>query len=156
MMRALDLAEEQGIPTELVQAYRSPEEQQGLYQDKSRPVTNAPALLSFHNHGLAGDLVPKAYISMPQWNPSGPLWQKLGLIGESVGLSWGGRWGKPDLPHFEAKWAPIQELKAYWEKYKSIMPITLTPTTTALIMMVLIGGVWYFMVRPTMQKSGLV
>ena len=30
------------------------------------------------------------------------VWQRLGLLGEALGLRWGGRWTKtPDLGHFE-------------------------------------------------------
>lgn len=36
------------------------------------------------------------------WDAGDPIWQKLGAIGESLGLRWGGRWKKtPDLGHFE-------------------------------------------------------
>ena len=28
-------------------------------------------------------------------------WEKLGALGESCGLTWGGRWKKPDRPHFQ-------------------------------------------------------
>jgi peptidoglycan L-alanyl-D-glutamate endopeptidase CwlK len=30
-----------------------------------------------------------------------PDYEELGEIGESLGLKWGGRWKKPDYPHFE-------------------------------------------------------
>jgi len=30
-----------------------------------------------------------------------PDYEQAGLIGESVGLRWGGRFSKPDMPHFE-------------------------------------------------------
>jgi hypothetical protein len=30
-----------------------------------------------------------------------PDYEEAGRIGESVGLRWGGRWKKPDYPHFE-------------------------------------------------------
>jgi len=30
-----------------------------------------------------------------------PDYEEAGKIGESVGLIWGGRWKKPDYPHFE-------------------------------------------------------
>jgi len=37
-----------------------------------------------------------------QWDTSDPVWQKIGAIGESVGLTWGGRWKQtPDYGHFE-------------------------------------------------------
>jgi hypothetical protein len=32
-------------------------------------------------------------------------WQKLGDIGERLGLKWGGRWERRDLGHFQAPWA---------------------------------------------------
>jgi len=28
-------------------------------------------------------------------------WEEIGLIGESCGLVWGGRWKSPDRPHFQ-------------------------------------------------------
>lgn len=36
-----------------------------------------------------------------QWNSADPAWQRLGLIGESLGLRWGGRWTHRDMGHFE-------------------------------------------------------
>lgn len=36
-----------------------------------------------------------------QWNASDPVWLKIGAIGESLGLIWGGRWRVKDLGHFE-------------------------------------------------------
>lgn len=155
MTRFLEEADAQGIPVELVQAYRSPQEQQALYTSGGG-VTNAPALLSYHNYGLAGDVVPKAYLGFPDWNPSGPLWHKLGAIGERLGLSWGGRWKKPDLPHFEAKWAPIADLKLYYEQFKTIMPISLSPTPTALLIIAAIGVAYWFWLRPMMKDSRIL
>ena len=60
-----------------------------------------------HGNGTAFDIVPlrngKAYWSAPR-----ELWEKIGLIGEGLGLVWGGRWGsygspKWDGPHFQLK-----------------------------------------------------
>lgn len=36
-----------------------------------------------------------------QWASNHPLWQKIGPIGEALGLRWGGRWAVKDLGHFE-------------------------------------------------------
>ena len=37
-----------------------------------------------------------------KWDTTDPAWLKLGLIGESLGLRWGGRWHDPHDPgHFE-------------------------------------------------------
>lgn len=123
----LRLAADQGIPLKIVSAYRSPQAQQALLES-GRNVTQAGALLSYHNHRLAFDVVPLEYIKMPDWNPSGELWNRIGMIGKSVGLEWGGDWKKKDRPHFQLTGAPIRELKSYFEKFGEIMPITITPT----------------------------
>jgi len=118
-------------------------------------VTKAPALLSFHNYGLAFDVVPKAYMNHPTWNPEGALWPKLGAIGESLGLSWGGRWSTPDKPHFEFRGAPITELKAYWEKFQQIMPVSVAPTALGLGAIFILGAIYWFWLRPMLERSGL-
>lgn len=61
---------------------------------------------SKHLDGLAIDLAPyEIYLlhgrDKLQWNAADPVWQKLGEIGEALGLRWGGRWTIPDLGHFE-------------------------------------------------------
>lgn len=140
------------MPCYLVQGSRSPEEQQAL-KDSGRGVTNAPALLSFHNYGLAFDIVPAAYLNEPDWNPEGDLWPFIGALGKSLGLEWGGDWSDPDRPHFQLTAAPIEELKAYWEKFKSIMPITLTPTNSTLFLLLLATAVWLFWVKPNLPKA---
>lgn len=136
------VAAEQGIPVKIVSAYRSPEAQQAL-KDSGRGVTNAGALLSYHNHRLAFDVVPLEYLPMKDWNPEGPLWNRLGAIGKSLGLEWGGDWSgtKKDRPHFQLTGAPIRELKSYFEKFGQIMPIKIDPTTGGLVMIVIVMGV---------------
>ena len=37
------------------------------------------------------------------WDASDPLWQEIGALGESLGLTWGGRWTVRDLGHFQLK-----------------------------------------------------
>jgi len=140
----LRLAADQGIQLKIVSAYRSPSQQQALL-DSGRGVTNAGALLSYHNHRLAFDVVPTEYLSLPDWNPAGPLWAKIGSIGKSVGLEWGGDWKKKDLPHFQLTGAPIRELKSYFEKFGEIMPIKIEPTTYGVIgILLVVGVVLYF------------
>ena len=144
----LRLAADQGIQLKIVSAYRSPAEQQ-ILKDSGKGVTNAGALLSYHNHRLAFDVVPTEYISLPDWNPTGPLWAKVGAIGKSVGLEWGGDWPdkKKDRPHFQLTGAPIQELKSYFEKFGEIMPITITPTTGGVIGILLVLGVVLYLYK---------
>ena len=84
------------------------------YADLSnKKVTNAPPGRSYHEYGLAFDVAP--YVPMSSINSSLPsnlyqlqweykYWNRIGEIGESLGLSWGGRWkSRPDRPHFELK-----------------------------------------------------
>ena len=142
----LRLSADAGIPLRVVSAYRSPSEQQAL-KESGRGVTNASALLSYHNHRLAFDVVPTAYLTMKDWNPSGQLWQQIGAIGKSVGLEWGGDWQKKDLPHFQLTGAPIRELKSYFEKFGEIMPIKIAPTTGGAILLVITLGVFLWLYR---------
>lgn len=139
----LTLAKERGIDLQVVSTYRSPEAQQSLYTSGAG-VTNAPALSSYHNYRLAFDVCPVEYLKLKDWNPEGALWGVIGPIGESVGLTWGGRWAKPDRPHFQLSAAPIGELRDYWNKFKEIMPISITPTSGGLVMaLIVIGaGLW--------------
>lgn len=55
---------------------------------------------SKHLQGLALDVVPlkdgKAW-----WSAPVTLWERIGRIGESCGLEWGGRWKNVDRPHFQ-------------------------------------------------------
>lgn len=82
---------------------RTYEEQDALYeQGRSRPgniVTNARAGRSNHNFGVAFDVTV--------FNGKTPVWEgaeyvRLGSIGKSLGLDWGGDWESiKDEPHFE-------------------------------------------------------
>ena len=91
----------------ITQGLRTNEEQAKLYaQGRTEPgaiVTFAPPGYSWHNFGLAFDVAFKgatwAEMNTRAWLP---LWNRIGVIGEFVGLEWGGRWAKPvDLPHFQ-------------------------------------------------------
>lgn len=56
---------------------------------------------SKHLDGLALDVVPLRD-GKPWWTAPLSLWLRIGQIGESCGLCWGGRWSQyPDRPHFE-------------------------------------------------------
>lgn len=144
----------------MVQGTRTFPEQQAIYdQGRSAPgpiVSNAKPGDSYHQYGLAFDVVPTAYLHLPDWNPSGELWAQIGAIGKNLGLYWGGDFSHPDLPHFEFHAAPLAELKAYWEKFQQIMPITITPTTGGLAIILIIGAVWFFFVRPQLSHARLL
>lgn len=61
---------------------------------------------SKHLDGNAIDICPykiwqAAGANKLNWDASDLIWQRLGAIGESIGLRWGGRWQQRDLGHFE-------------------------------------------------------
>lgn len=144
-LQLVEQAAQQGIALQIVSAYRTPSAQQALLQS-GKGVTNAGALLSYHNHRLAFDVVPSEYLPLKDWNPEGSLWPKIGAIGKSIGLEWGGDWKKKDLPHFQLTGAPIRELKSYFEKFGEIMPIKITPATGGAVLLVLALGlfIWIY------------
>ena len=94
----------QGIDLLVTSTYRDNESQNALYAQgrtkAGRIVTNAKAGQSFHNYRLAFDVVPIVN-GKPQWNDF-RTFQKIGAIGKSVGLDWGGDWKSiKDYPHFQ-------------------------------------------------------
>jgi RHS repeat-associated protein len=77
---------------------------EGLDNVVARPnanrVTNARAGQSLHNYGVAFDIVPLLNNGLPDWNSD--RWAEIGLLGERIGLSWGGNWASfQDRPHFD-------------------------------------------------------
>lgn len=159
----LDACEAAGIPCDVIEGERTFAKQAALYQqgidnDPITPkVTNAKPGDSYHQYKLALDIVPRAYKGLKDWNPSGPLWDRIGQIGESFGLTWGGRWkNPPDKPHFHFAGAPLTELKAYWEKFKQIMPIDVAPGGSAIVSILIVGAIFWFVVKPQLEKHGIL
>ena len=69
-------------------------------QPNLRIVTNAYGGKSYHNYGIAFDLVEINSSGQALWN--NPNWDKIGKIGESFGFEWGGNWKSfKDRPHFQ-------------------------------------------------------
>jgi peptidoglycan L-alanyl-D-glutamate endopeptidase CwlK len=69
--------------------------------DQSKVVTNAPPGYSWHEFGLAVDLVPKSLIREAGWCPESPLWKKLTDLAEKRKLVCGSCWVHKDLPHVQ-------------------------------------------------------
>lgn len=103
-----------GIDVLTTCTYRSSAEQNALYAQgrttTGRIVTNAKGGQSAHNFTIDGKPAAKAFDIVPvingkpEWNVSNPVWEKLGDIGISVGLDWGGQWTRfSDYPHFELR-----------------------------------------------------
>ncbi len=96
----------QGLIVKLGECFRSAAEQDALYaQGRTKPgniVTNArgSSYSSMHQWGIAFDVIRNdgkgAYNNSDNW------FQKVGKIGRSLGLEWGGDWTSPvDMPHFQ-------------------------------------------------------
>jgi peptidoglycan L-alanyl-D-glutamate endopeptidase CwlK len=100
----------ENIYIRVTQGLRTWKEQDQLFaQGRTAPgqkVTNAKGGESFHNFGLAVDVVPDdAEVDnkfTPDWNVSHPSWKRIVELGQSIGLTSGALWrSRPDWPHFE-------------------------------------------------------
>jgi len=102
---------EVGIPWMITCTYRSQEEQDALYeQGRTKPgkvVTWTHT--SRHTSRMAFDIAilkdgkPTWDVKVSVNGNEVPDYLEAGQIGEEFGLTWGGRWKKPDYPHFELK-----------------------------------------------------
>lgn len=111
--RLLDDARRAGIPLTVTFTLRSMETQAALYaQGRTKPgaiVTNARPGYSYHNFGLALDVVPTELLALPKWGDTPAhqklteaLWARVGAIGKAIGFRWGGDFRSiKDRPHFE-------------------------------------------------------
>lgn len=93
-------------------------------QTESNPmgntVTKAIGGFSWHNYGLAADIVYKTKTGAWTWEMPYSNWEEIGKVGELFGLEWGGRWERfPDLPHLQLR----GNLKTY--KLKDLRKISM-------------------------------
>lgn len=104
------LAAHAGFSVLVTQGLRTWKEQDALYAKgrKTPPigkafiVTNARGGQSWHNFGLAFDLVVLDSMGRATWDLKHPGWKRVGALGKSVGLEWGGDWKTlKDYPHFQ-------------------------------------------------------
>jgi peptidoglycan L-alanyl-D-glutamate endopeptidase CwlK len=96
-----------GVTIRVSQALRTWGEQDALYAlGRTAPGairTNARGGQSFHNFGMAFDIV-LLESGRVTWDARRPGWQVAGEIGTGLGLLWGGNWKSiKDLPHFEMR-----------------------------------------------------
>lgn len=113
------------------------------WRDPSVTIANIKAgtsklkdpLSGYHTWGEGADIVFRDAMGLPNWpegvlkRPDGseyinPQWLKLGKVGESIGLKWGGRWrrlgtaiapgrGLFDGPHFQSA-RTVASIRAQW------------------------------------------
>ncbi len=101
----IERAYREGINVIITQGLRTVEEQNELYaQGRTKPgkiVTNAKGGYSYHNYGLAFDFAVLNDDGSVSWNVD-EKWKRVGAIGKSLGLEWGGDWKDfKDYPHFQ-------------------------------------------------------
>ena len=92
---------EAGIPVMIIDSLRTQAEHE---ENLRRGVSWTKH--SLHLDGLAIDICPYLQFNLKgpdklQWDGNDPVWEKIGKLGESLGLKWGGRWTKRDLGHFQ-------------------------------------------------------
>lgn len=111
--RALDFlaaAQAEGIELIVTCTLRDAQAQDALYAIgrslPGRKVTHARGGDSFHQYGVALDVVPLR-AGKPVWGTRGAdlaLWQRVGELGEAAGLEWAGRWARfAEFPHFQQR-----------------------------------------------------
>lgn len=114
-----------GVRLRFSQTLRTMDAQQKLYeQGRTTPgmiVTNAEAGESYHNYGLAFDIVllyddGSSRFSEASWDIArGGNWKRLAEFFKAHGWEWGGDWRRPDYPHFQKSfgytWQDLQKLE---------------------------------------------
>jgi peptidoglycan L-alanyl-D-glutamate endopeptidase CwlK len=65
----------------------------------NKKVTNAPPGYSWHEFGMAVDVVPFESGGLADWNETHPVWQEILTKGQALGLKSGISW--KDEPHFQ-------------------------------------------------------
>lgn len=95
----ITMCKAKGIELAIVESYRT-HSKQNEYKSMGKNYTRSGGGKSKHQYGLAVDVVPMID-SVAQWD-NVKLWRKVGVIGEQLGLRWGGRWKSLyDPGHFE-------------------------------------------------------
>lgn len=134
--------ERKGIPIKITQGYRSKAEQDALYaKGRTKPgnrVTNARGGYSMHNWGVAIDFCRND--GKGAYDDSDGFFAKVGKVGKSLGLEWGGDWKSiKDKPHFQLPdWGSTTEkLRTKYGTYEKFVktwgdskPVTNKPTTS--------------------------
>jgi len=113
--RLIVLCEEKGYPIKITDTLRTKAEQDAI----PAANTNAKYPNSYHNWGLAFDFIrADAGSKGREWDNSDKYFDKVGEIGKSCGLTWGGDFKKlkGDFGHFQDdKHGTIQALISRWQ-----------------------------------------
>jgi peptidoglycan L-alanyl-D-glutamate endopeptidase CwlK len=113
-----------GIHAKIISGSRTFQEQQVLFdqaRDKKdndgdgrvdepdETVTKARPGFSWHNYALAFDI--GIFDDTGDYLEESPDYSKAGIIGEALGLEWGGRWTFKDEPHFQLRPDSVKGMK---------------------------------------------
>lgn len=99
VIQLINKCKSKGIELAVVESYRT-RAKQSEYKNMGKKYTRSGAGKSKHQYGLAVDLVPIVN-GEAQWHNK-YLWRRIGVIGEQLGLCWGGRQRSLyDPGHFE-------------------------------------------------------
>lgn len=103
-VKLVEECDKKGLKIKITDTLRSESEQNSLYaQGRTKPgsvVTNAKYPCSNHNWGIAFDFCRND--GLGAYNDNDGFFAKVGQVGKSIGLSWGGDWTSfVDKPHFE-------------------------------------------------------
>jgi hypothetical protein len=119
-----------GVAVALFEGYRSPVRQAALYaQGRTAPgdkVTNAAALDSWHQYGLAGDMVVDGDAVKPgyqwDWGNKKGEYEVMGAVARELGLEWAGSWRRfPEKPHVQITFGlTLNEAKEMWSYYRNL------------------------------------
>ena len=101
-------------PIILSEGFRSFKTQKAYYAKgrtkTGKIITQAKEGQSYHQYGLAADLIFKRY----GWNPPSGWWDILGVEAKKLGLEWGGDWKFRDVAHVQ-----YRPLNVHWRELKS-------------------------------------
>lgn len=97
--KLVELAAKQGLAVKITDTWRTEAEQNALFKQGSI-TTMLKYPYSVHSWGHAFDFCRND--GAGAYNDADGFFTKVGVIGESLGQEWGGRWTSPvDKPHFQ-------------------------------------------------------
>ena len=113
LKRSMKICQEKGYGVKISETYRTPQRQDILYAEgRTTPgdiVTQAKAYQSYHNYGLAVDIVT---------NDNTEVTPEIAKVFENYGFEWGGTWKTfKDYPHFQMSFGrSVSQIQDIYQK----------------------------------------
>lgn len=130
----LDACKQKGLTVKITDTLRTKAEQDKLYAQgrttSGKIVTWVKYPYSNHNWGMAFDICRND--GKGAYNDNDGWFGKVGKIGKSFGLEWGGDWkDSVDKPHFElTKYGSTKQLAQKYKTFENFKKTWTTSTTT--------------------------